>query len=269
MGMKKLIGLSAVALAVSSMFSVAPAQAETKSLVVVDSYFDSRVGDTPIVCVSGNSCVLDLKTKSTSLTHPVNHGVAMVDAVKTKFPSVNVVALRAADAKTEMNLGHLVAALEWALENKNSISALSLSRKMNGPSHNKTGCDAATTNTAHLGGKAGADLKVRSLIAQLKTNGIPVCVSTGNGSGSIVDYPACITETNSVSTGSPNKVGAPSSVDKFNSDTDYFVSIANNKFNISGKLFPVLPNTTSLATVLAAGKYVSESNLTKFISVLP
>lgn len=267
--MKKVIGLSAVALAVASMFSVAPAQAETKSLVVIDSYFDSRVGETPIICVTGNSCVVDTKTKSTALTHPLNHGVAMVDAVKTKFPSVKVVALRAADAKTEMNVGHLVSALEWALSNKSGIAALSLSRKMNGPSHNKTGCDAATTNTAHLGGKSGADSKVRSLIAQLKANGIPVFVSTGNGTGSVVDYPACIEDTNSVSTGSANKSGLPASVDKFNASTDYFVSIANNKFNISGKLFPVLPNTTSLATVLAAAKYTAESNLTKFISVLP
>ena len=269
MGMKKVIGLSAVALAVASMFSVAPAQADAKSLVVIDSYFDSRVGDTPIVCVTGNACLIDSRTKSTSLTHPVNHGVAMVDAVKSKFPQVSVVALRAADAKTEMNIGHLVAALEWSLANKDSISALSLSRKMNGPSHNRLGCDAATTNTAHLGGKAGADAKVRSLISQLKANGIPVFVSTGNGRGNVVDYPACIEDTNSVSTGSQNSLGATVSSDRFNLTTDYFVSIANNKFNIAGKVFPTLPNTTSLATVLAAAKYTAESNLTKFISVLP
>jgi hypothetical protein len=269
MGMKKAVGLSAVVLAVASMFSVAPAQADAKSLVIVDSYFDSRIGNTPIICVTGNACLIDNKTKSTSITHPSNHGVAMVDAVKTKFPQVNVIALRTADAKTEMNVGHLVAALEWALQNKNSISALSLSRKMNGPAHNSTGCDAATVNTAHLGGKAGADAKVRSLIAQLKSNGIPVFVSTGNGRGNVVDYPACIEDTNSVSTGSANNAGLPSSVDKFNASTDYFVSIANNRFNISGTIFSVLPNTTSLATALAAAKYTAESNLTKFISVLP
>ncbi len=269
MGMKKVVGLSAVALAVASMFSVAPAQANTKSLVVIDSYFDSRVGDTPIVCVTGNTCAIDTKTKSTSLTHPYNHGVAMVDAVKSKFPQVSVIALRTADAKTEMNVGHLVSALEWALQNKNSVSALSLSRKMNGPSHNVNGCDAATVNTAHLGGKSGADAKVRSLIAQLKSNGIPVFVSTGNGRGNVVDYPACIEDTNSVSTGSANNAGLPSSADRFNASTDFFVSIANNKFNIAGKVFPVLPNTTSLATVLAAAKYTAESNLTKFIFVVP
>ena len=269
MGMKKVTGLSAVALAVASMFSVAPAQADAKSLVVVDSYFDSRIGDTPIVCVTGNACAIDTKTKSTSLTHPVNHGVAMVDAVKSKFPQVKVIALRTANATTEMNVGHLVSALEWALQNKESISALSLSRKMNGTSHNSTGCDAATTNTAHLGGKVKADAKVRALIAELKANGIPVFVSTGNGAGNIVDYPACIEDTNSVSTGSLNSAGAVASTNKFNASTDFFVSIANSKSSITGKLFPVLPNTTSLATVLAAAKYTAESNLTKFISVLP
>lgn len=265
--MKKTI--LAVIVAVLSAFVTVPAQAENKSLVIIDSYFDSRIGNTPIVCIVGNPCLIDSKTKSTSLTHPVNHGVAMVDAVKSKFPGVSVIALRTADAKTEMNVGHLVASLEWALQNKDSIAALSLSRKMNGPAHNRTGCDAATVNTAHLGGKAGADTKVRSLIAQLKTNGIPVFVSTGNGAGNIVDYPACITDTNSVSTGSANNAGLPASTNKFNADTDYFVTIANNKFNIVGNIFPSLPNTTSLATVLAAGKYVSESSITKFISVLP
>jgi hypothetical protein len=269
MGMKKVVGLSAVALAVASMFSVAPAQANSKSLVVVDSYFDYRVGNVPIVCLSNVVCTIDNRTKSSSLTSPVNHGVAMVDAVRSRFPQVNVIALRAADARTEMNVGHLVSALEWALQNKNSIAALSLSRKMNGNTHNSNGCDAASINTAHLGGKAMADQRVRSLIAELKANNIPVFVSTGNGAGNIVDYPACITDTNSVSTGSPNRQGLPASVDKFNDTTDYFVSIANNKFNIPGIAFPVLPNTTSLATVLAAAKYTAESNLTKFISVVP
>lgn len=270
MGMKKIaVAALAVFVSLGATISVAPAQANTKSLVVVDSYFDSRVGNTPITCIVSNPCLADLRTRSSSLTHPVNHGVAMVDAVKSKFPGVPVIALRTADANTEMNVGHLVAALEWALANKDKISALSLSRKMNGTSHNRTGCDPAVTNTAHLGGKAAADTRVRSLIAELKINNIPVFVSTGNGAGSVVDYPACIVDTNSVSTGSANSLGLPVSTNRFNADTDYFVSIANNQFNIKGTLFPVLPNTTSLATVLAAGKYVSESNLTKFISVLP
>jgi len=267
MNMKKII--LAVAIAMVSGFATVPAQAESKSLVIIDSYFDSRIGDTPIVCVTVNDCAIDLKTKSTSLTHPVNHGVAMVDAVKSKFPGVPVIAVRSANAKTEMNVGHLVSALEWTLSNKDSVRAVSLSRKMNGPAHNRTGCDAATVNTAHLGGKAGADAKVRSLIAQLSSSGIPVFVSAGNGAGNNMDYPACITDTNSVSTGSANKLGLPASTNKFNNDTDYFVSIANNKFSIAGSIFPVMPNTTSLATVLAAGKYASESSITKFISVLP
>lgn len=261
----KFVSVALAAVMVTGVFTVAPAQASVKSLVVVDSYFDNRIGDTPITCVTGNSCVLDTKTKSTALTHPLNHGVAMVDVVKSKFPNVPVVALRAADAKTEMNVGHLVAALEWALQNKQSVSALSVSRRMNGNSHSNNGCDAGTTNTAHLGGKDKADLKVRELIASLKSNGIPVFVSTGNGMGNIVDYPACITDTNSVSTGSANKLGLPASVDKYNADTDYFVS---TKSVISTNIFKILPSTTSTATALAAAKYVSESSLTKFVNVL-
>jgi hypothetical protein len=268
--MKKISFVIAAMLAAASVFTVAPAQAQSKSLVVVDSYFDSRVGSTPIVCVEKISCVIDTRIRSTSLSHPQNHGVALVDAARSKFPGVSVIALRTtSNSTTEMNVGHLVSALEWAVKNKDAVAALSISRKMNGTQHNKTGCDANATNTAHLGGKDKADIRVRELISQLKLSGIPVFVSTGNTRGSLVDYPACIAETESVSTGQLNSLGNAVSSHSFNENTDYFVSISGSRPSITSTIFGLIPNTTSLATVLAAAKYTAESNLTKFISVLP
>lgn len=270
MGMKKILSVSITLLSLLAVaVSVTPAQANTKSLVIVDSYFDSRIGDTPIICITSNPCVNDTRVASRALTAPANHGVAMVDVVRSKFPSVSVIALRTADARTEMNVGHLVAALTWAVQNKDRVAALSISRAMNGPDHNKTGCSAAATNTAHLGGVTKADVTVRALITELKNSGIPVFVSAGNGRGNIVDYPACIIDTNSVSTGAKNSLGAIVSTNKFNESTDHFLNLANNGRNVYGNIFKLIPNTTSTATALAAAKYVSESNLETFISILP
>jgi len=268
--MKKIISIVIATFVALGTFSIVPAQAATRSLVVVDSYFDSRVGNVPIVCVEKTSCVVDTKVRSSSLSHPQNHGVAMVDAARSKFPGVSIIALRTtSNSTTEMNVGHLVSALEWALKNKDSVAALSVSRKMNGTQHTRNGCDANATNTAHLGGKDKADLIVRALISQLKSNGIPVFVSTGNTRGTLIDYPACIADTESVSTGERNSLGVTVSLHSFNETTDYFVSISGGRPSITSTIFGLIPNTTSLATVLAAAKYTAESSLPRFISVLP
>jgi len=265
--MKKIIGVAIATFVALGAFSIAPAQASTKSLVVVDSYFDSRVGNVPIICTENTSCVIDTRIRSTSLSHPQNHGVALVDAAKSRFPSVPIIALRTtSNSTTEMNANHLVLALEWALKNKNSVAALSISRRINGPDHARTGCQPGVPDRASV---APVDQRVRSLIAELKAIGIPVFVSTGNIAGSIVDYPACINDTESVSTGLLNRLGQVVSSHSFNQNTDYFVTISGSRPSLTSSIFGLIPNTTSLATVLAAAKYTAESNLTKFISVLP
>jgi hypothetical protein len=268
MGIKKLVSAFVVAVSAASLFSIAPAQAETKSLVIIDSYFDSRVGsDVDIECLSGSLCGQIAKPNS-SLTSETNHGVGMVDAAKSKFPSVPIIALQAASANSAMNVGNLIVALRWAVDNRDRIAAISVSRKMNGTKHSINGCDPASTNTASFGGVAKADATVRELISLLASYNIPVFVSTGNTKSNVlVDYPACINETNSVSVGTLNKLGVLVSNNSYNNSTDYFVTLADSKMNLPGRIFTSIPNTTSTATVLAAAKYVVDSSLTKFVVV--
>lgn len=269
--MKNVIRNSVLAIASIAMLSagITPAQAEPGSLVVIDSYFDSRAEATIVCATSATQCGIQSKPLSSALTHSYNHGVAMVELAKSKHPSLNVIAVQSANANSAVNAAQLVSSLEWVANNASGVSAVSISLRMNNPQNSKTVCLPAATGTAPLGGVAGADSKIRSLISILGSKGIKVFAATGNGKGDVVDYPACILDTESVSTGMQNSSGAVVSKDKFNDTTDYFVSIANGKSNFASKTFGLIANSSSTATVLAAARYASESNLTKFISVLP
>lgn len=266
--MKK-TSLSIAVILASLALSPMPAQAEAKSLVVIDSYFDSRV-DAQIVCsTAATQCGVRSPQVSSLLTHSSNHGVAMVELAKSRYPSLNVIAVQSSNATTVVNAAQLVSSLEWVASNSSRVSAVSISLRMNNPQNSRTVCLPAPSGTATLGGVAAADQRIRSLISQLGARGVKVFAATGNGSGNVVDYPACILDTESVSTGIQNSNGQTVSRDKFNETTDYFVSIANGRSNFSSRVFGLVPNTSSTATVLAAAKFVAESNLTKFISVLP
>jgi hypothetical protein len=265
----KKISLSiAVALASLSIAGV-PAQAGPGSLVVIDSYFDSRAEATIVCAPAATQCGIKSRPLSSALTHSYNHGVAMVELAKSKNPSLNVIAVQSANASSVVNAAQLVSSLEWVANNSSGVSAVSISLRMNNPQNSKTVCLPAATGTAPLGGVVAADSKIRGLIAQLGSRGIKVFTATGNGSGNVVDYPACILETESVSTGMQNSSGAVVSKDKFNETTDYFVSVSGGKSNFASKNFKLSANSSSTATVLAAAKWATESNLTKFISVLP
>ena len=269
--MKNVIKNSVLAIASIAMLStgIIPAQAESGSLVVIDSYFDSRADATIVCATTATECGVASRRLSSALTHSYNHGVAMVELAKSKNPSLNVIAVQSANAKTAVNAAQLASSLEWVANNSSGVSAVSISLRMNNPRNSSTVCLPAATGTAPLGGVAGADSKIRGLISLLNDRGIKVFAATGNGRGNVVDYPACILETESVSTGMQNSSGATVSKDKFNATTDYFVSIANGKSSFASKTFRLISNSSSTATVLAAAKYATESNLTKFISVLP
>ena len=132
-------------------------------------------------------------------------------------------------------------ALNWVNSNSSKVGAVSVSRYFNG---NKV-CSPATTNTAAHGGVKGADATIRSLIANLKSKGIPVFVSTGNKPGTKIDYPACITDTVSVSTGELNSSGVLVSVNALDQNTDYVAS--SNLYSYQSSVFGLIAQTTSSA----------------------
>jgi hypothetical protein len=265
--MKKLIiALSVLALSTTTI----PAQAETKSLVIIDSYFDSRVIGGNVSCVTlQNTVCQDVILKSdipASLSSSINHGDAMAEVAKRQSASLPIILLRSAPASTksvaDVNAGNFIDALTWVNNNSSKVSAVSFSRYFNGTAT----CSPASTNTAGYGGVIKADQTIRALILSLKGKGIPVFVSTGNNQGSKIDYPACIEDTNSVSVGAVNKLGATVSSYAWDQKTDYFAS--STVYSYTSPVLGLIANTTSAGTVAVAAKYVSSLLDNKFVNVL-
>jgi hypothetical protein len=260
--MKKIIAGSVAVLAFIGLSQPVSA-AETKSLVIVDSYFDSRAKNTEIACVATISCTPATKV-STSLSDNTNHGVAMVEVAVKQQPSISIIGLRSAPSPTsDVNAGTFIEALRWVVTNKDRVSAVSVSRYFNGTQT----CTPASTNTAPYGGVANADKIIRELIVTLKGYGIPVFASTGNVKNKAVNYPACILDTNSVSVGGVNNAGTYVSKYQFDANTDYFAS--STVLNYKSTVFGLIPNTTSAGTVAVAAYYTSGITLSKLVNVIP
>lgn len=256
--MKKFVALVAVLFSV-----VAPiqAEAETKSLVIIDSYFDSRAMGANIVCAPTINCASTAKP-STSVGDNTNHGDAMVEVAKIQGVT-NIVALRSASTPTsDVNAGNFIEALTWVNNNSSTVGAVSFSRYFNGTKS----CSPASVNTANYGGVSGADLKIRSLIIELKNKGIPVFTSTGNkGKTASVDYPACILDTASVTANNYTQATSDANTDYVGSlPSVVCVYVGTIKWSTN----TLIPQTTSSATAAVAAKWVVSGALAdKIVSV--
>lgn len=264
-GMKKLAIIAGIIMVSATAI---PAQADTKSLVIVDSYFDSRVSGLNVSCVTLQDLpctdVVAPKYITSSPSSNVNHGNAMAEVAKRQG-NIPLILLRSAPATktsvSDVNAGNFIEALRWVEKNSAKVGAVSLSRYFNG----KSTCSPASTNTATYGGITKADETIRQLIVQLKNKGIPVFASTGNTMGKPIDYPACILDANSVSTAIGGK---PYSVGNFDSNTDYFGNLPANTFNYKSAVFGSIPQTSSSATVATAAKYLLNIVDNRFVNVL-
>jgi len=238
-----------------------------KSLAIIDSYFDSSVSVSENVCVATFGCDITLASKSRLLSNAANHGNGMVEVAKRQNPDVSIVAIRSANATvrsaSEMTTGDFIRALTWVDNNSSSVGAVSVSRFFNGTKS----CTPNAAGTAEFGGVLGADAKIKTLISSLSQKGIPVFAATGNKFRGAVDYPACISTTNSVSVGTTNNLGVTVSRYSFDLDTDYFASSGVTSYQSS--LFGPVPNTTSAGTVAVATKHISGLLDSKFVNVLP
>ena len=255
--------------AILASLSLTPAQAaDTKSLVIIDSYFDSRVAGGNVSCITlqDQVCTDVVKKIPASLSDNVNHGDAMVEVAKKQNPNLSIIALRSGNPSSssvsDVNAGNFIDALNWVSKNLNRVGAVSISRYFNG----NTACSPASTNTAAYGGVAKTDATIRSLISSLKNSGVKVFVSTGNVMNAKVSYPACILDTESVSVGSVNNSGNTVSVFSFDNNTDYFAS--SSVYSYKSNVFGLIPNTTSAGNVAVAAKYLSGLLDSKFVNVL-
>ena len=266
--MKKIISIAASA--VIALSFVTPAQAEeSKSLIIIDSYFDvSKIaGNVELVCVAVSGCDLT-PTPQSGFSDAYNHGTAMAEVALKQNPNLKLVLVRAASATknsrtgvvsiSTLNGNDLLKSLSYAVS-RSDVGAVSFSYNLSG---NKT-CSLSTTGGVNV---RVVEPQIQSTISSLKTKGVPVFSSTGNKAGAAVNYPACIQDVNSVGVGDLNKRGTISSVYTFDANTDYFAtgSVSNYKSNVFG----LIPNTTSAGNVAVAAKYLSQTLDSKFVNVL-
>jgi len=258
--MKK-IAVGFVAVIFSTMFLMPSEAATPKALVIIDSYFDSKVYNADVTCITlaNTACTDVVKTTSPSFSNDINHGNAMAEVAKKQNQSLSIILLRATTpssrAVNSVDAGNFIEALNWVNTNSTKVGAVSLSRYFNGNRE----CSPASTNTAPYGGVSGADRTIRTLISTLNSKGIPVFVSTGNKMGTKIDYPACIPEVVSVSTGARNSQGTIVSVNAFDNNTDYFSLTEFSNYESS--VFGLIPQTTSTAAVAVAAQWLTIGSL--------
>jgi hypothetical protein len=244
--MKKLIALVAVLFSV-----VVPVQsqaAESKALVIIDSYFDTRV--TPdAITPQGTPCKVSAPVKNASSSDPYNHGNSMYAVAKLQDPSLKIIAVCGASATTEMTPAMFITAMNWVKANSSKIAAVSFSRYFN---HASKPCmpTASAPWTPET-----ADKEIRNTIASLKSQGILVFASSGNAKNAAVTYPGCIADITAVA--HADDKGNPLAWSDAN--TDYFVKLTDDgsKWAYSTQLFGLVAHSSSSATAAVAAMWTT------------
>ena len=242
--MKKIVALVAVLFSV--IVPVQSQAADSKSLVIIDSYFQSSIASNPITS-TGAACKQVAPVKNATQSSPYNHGTAMYAVAKLQNPGLNIIPICGATATTEMTPSMFISTLTWVNNNSSNIGAVSFSRFFN---HASKPCmpTASAPYTPDT-----ADKEIKRLISSLNAKDIKVFVSTGNTVGKSVNYPACLVETQSVV--HANEVG--SSLGQFNSNTKYFVKITDDgsKSAYSTTTFGLVSHSSSSATAAVASMW--------------
>lgn len=249
--MKKFVALFAVLFAV--VIPVQAQGADQKALVIIDSYFDSRVIGGNVSCITPQNlpCTDTVKVFSTSLSDNTNHGDAMVEVAKKQNANLQIIALKSgSSASSDVNPSNFIQALTWVDNNSSKVSAVSFSRFFN---HATKPC-MPTASAPYT--PESADLAIKKLIVSLQSKGIKIFTATGNAPKTKVDYPACIIDTMSVT--SPGNVA--------DTNTDFNVNATS--WNFSSKVFNLIPLTTSSATAAVAAQWATAGAIaSKMVSV--
>lgn len=258
MGMKKTIGLSAVALAVASIFSVAPAQADADTVAVIDVHFEPSLisGDTVSVCVvSTFSCNFRPVLRTAAQYQAYNHGTIMADIIRQTNTSAKIIMIKAALAGSVITGSNLNAALDWVRSNAIAYGIDSVSFSYN--AGNGATCRPAA---GQYDIEQMNNLIVKN-VADLKAMGINVYAASGNHTSTRIDYPACIQDV--VSVGSNLFRGSMPLSDvvitglTFTSNTlrsDLTRLFDSSVIGLSGANQVRVGHTTSVATAIAAAK---------------
>ncbi len=267
--MKK-ITYAALAATIALVSFASPANAETKSLVIIDSYFNLSKLPSSVtqICVAADKCVNTAKS-STSISDASNHGTAMAEIAIKQNPSLKVVVIRASDVSrfgtvSGVSGNTLLSALKWVEANSSTIGAVSFSYSLSG---NMTKIGECKLSSFGLTNVSIVDPQIRNSINKIKSIGIPFFAATGNnGPTKPVSYPACITDTVSVGAGVGGAYIPSSSRD---ANTDVIGSLPSGKFSYTSSIFGLIPQTTSAANVSVASKYLSEKLDKGIVFVIP
>lgn len=235
---------------IASAFIPVNAQANNKSLVIIDSYFQASIAQNPITA-SGAACSQVAPIKGATSSSPYSHGTAMYAVAKLQNPNLNIIPLCASNARSAVFPSQFVSALEWVKSNKDKVAAVSVSLTFN---QTQTQCLPATPAKKD---QLPTDKVIRSLINELQALGIPVFASAGNSTNKSVSYPSCISNTMGVA--HANELGKPMAWS--DSNTDYFVKLSNDgsKFNYTTQSMGLVAHTSSSATAAVAAMWVTNN----------
>jgi hypothetical protein len=243
-----------ILLLVEVLFSlVVPGQSqasETKSIVIIDSYFDSRV-TTSAITASGTVCNTVNPVKNAAPSSPYNHGNAMYAVAKLQNPSLSIIPICASSAQSDVFPSQLISSLTWVKNNKSKVSAVSISLTFN-----KTKLDCmpyGPVNTVKA--RQQDDVVIRSLITELISSGVPVFASAGNDTNKSVSYPGCIANTMAVA--HADETGNP--LARADINTDYFVKLSDDgsKWSYSTPLTGLVSQSSSSATAALAAMWAT------------
>lgn len=245
--MKKIVALIAVLFSV-----VVPVQsqaADAKSLVIIDSYFQSNIAQGAITS-TGALCAQSKPVKNAKASDPYNHGTAMYAVAKLQNPSISIIPICASSAQSDVFPSQLISSLTWVKNNKSKVSAVSISLTFN---KTRTEClpfgPSKNVNVINAEDKA-----IRDLVNELSTSGISVFAAAGNDTNKSVSYPGCIANTLAVA--HADEKG--NALARFDANTDYFarLSLDGSKWVYNTAFGPV-SQTSSSATAAVASMWVT------------
>lgn len=241
--MKAKLILAAVAVGLIASTTPAATAAEPKSLVIIDSGFNTQlpflagkvIDEACFIeygkCPNGQASMTGVGAASLTPADAAkdktfNHGTQMASVANTVNPSTRFVLIRIV-GKSDKGFANtyttraLQLALDWVSDNAARLNIGAVSVSM-GRAYTEAGCPIETP--------------LQARIVQLKASNIGVFTAAGNRSNQTkVDYPACIPEAITV--------GA--------TDTRYTLR------NISGWVYPIMPNSNGGSDIdlYALGRY--------------
>jgi hypothetical protein len=195
---------------------------------------------------------------STNLSHSLYHGQKMVSASIKTNPNIKIVFIRVYSINETTGSPstehiNIINALDWVSKNasKYSIDAVSISQAM-----------TSSTSLSNC-----SNIKVVAAIESLKKQNVPVFSSTGNDYfRDKVGFPSCVN--NVIGIGALNHDGTMLQPVTNTGPGFDAVAIGDMKItNSTGTSIPIAG--TSVANIVAATKYVGQSNLIdQFISIM-